>query len=46
MLASIDRVRPEEVEAMVHRILDEEQMALMSLGPVDRRNLPRELLGA
>jgi hypothetical protein len=32
------------VEALIHRVLDEEQMALMTLGPVDRRNLPRELL--
>jgi predicted Zn-dependent peptidase len=46
MLAAIDGVRADEVEAMVHRVLDEEQMALMSLGPVDRRNLPRDLLGA
>jgi predicted Zn-dependent peptidase len=46
MLASIDRVRPEEVETMIHRVLDEDQMAVMSLGPVDRRNLPRDFPGA
>lgn len=44
MLASIDRVRLDEVEALVHRLLDEDQMALLGLGPIDRRNLPRELL--
>ncbi|HVQ77711.1 MAG TPA: pitrilysin family protein [Candidatus Binatia bacterium] len=44
MLAAIDRVRPDEVEALIHRVLDEEQLALVTLGPLDRRNLPRELL--
>jgi len=44
MLEAIERVRPEEVEAMTHRVLDEAQMALLALGPIDRRNLPRELL--
>ena len=44
MLAAIDRVRPDEVEALIHRLLDEEQLALVTLGPLDRRNLPRELL--
>ncbi|HEV8532845.1 MAG TPA: pitrilysin family protein [Methylomirabilota bacterium] len=43
MLGEIDGVRPEEVEALIHRVLDEEQMALVTLGPVDRRNLPREM---
>jgi predicted Zn-dependent peptidase len=43
MLGAIDRVRPEEVEAMTSRILDEQQLALLTLGPLDRRNLPREL---
>jgi predicted Zn-dependent peptidase len=44
-LAAIDQVRPDEVEALIHRVLDEEQLALVTLGPLDRRNLPRELLG-
>jgi predicted Zn-dependent peptidase len=44
MLGSIDAVRLDEVEALIHRVLDEEQLALMTLGPVDRRNLPREML--
>ena len=41
---AIDRVRPEEVEALTARIMDEEQLSLLTLGPIDRRNLPRELL--
>ncbi len=44
MLGAIDRVRLEEVEALIPRILDEEQLSLLTLGPIDRRNLPRELL--
>lgn len=42
MLAQIDLVRPDEVEALIHRVLDEEQLCLVTLGPVDKRNLPRE----
>jgi predicted Zn-dependent peptidase len=42
MLGEIDRVRPDEVEALIHRVLDEEQLCLVTLGPVDKRNLPRE----
>jgi predicted Zn-dependent peptidase len=45
MLHAIERVEPEEVQALISRILDEEQLSLLSLGPIDRRNLPRELLG-
>jgi predicted Zn-dependent peptidase len=44
MLGAIDRVQPSEVEALIHRILDEERLCLLTLGPIDRRNLPRELL--
>jgi predicted Zn-dependent peptidase len=43
MLGAIERVRPEEVEALTSRILDEQQLSLLSLGPIDRRNLPWEL---
>jgi predicted Zn-dependent peptidase len=43
MLGEIGRVRPDEVEALIHRVLDEEQLCLVTLGPVDKRNLPREL---
>jgi predicted Zn-dependent peptidase len=42
MLAAFDAVRPEDVEALLHRVLDEEQLALVTLGPVDKRNLPRD----
>jgi predicted Zn-dependent peptidase len=44
MLAAIDAVRPDEVEALIHRVLDEDQLSLLTLGPVDRRSLPRELV--
>jgi predicted Zn-dependent peptidase len=43
MLAAIDRVREEEVQALVHRLLDEDRLAILTLGPLDRRNLPKEL---
>jgi predicted Zn-dependent peptidase len=43
MLNAIDGVRPDEVEALTSRILDEQQLALLTLGPIDRRNLPRDL---
>jgi predicted Zn-dependent peptidase len=44
MLAAIEGVAPEELQALIHRVFDESQLALMTLGPVDRRELPRELL--
>jgi len=44
MLAAIDGVKHEEVQALVGELLDEERLALTTLGPLDRRNLPRELL--
>jgi predicted Zn-dependent peptidase len=43
MLASIDRVKHEEVQALVTELLDEDHLALTTLGPLDRRNLPAEL---
>jgi predicted Zn-dependent peptidase len=43
MLASIDGVRHDEVQALVSQVIDEEQLALTTLGPLDRRNLPSEL---
>ncbi len=43
MLAAIDAVRHEEVQALVSQLLDEERLALTTYGPLDRRNLPREL---
>jgi predicted Zn-dependent peptidase len=46
MLDAIDSVRPDEVETMLHRVLDESQLALLALGPIERGDLPRELAGA
>ena len=43
MLVSIDGVRHDEVQALVSQVIDEEQLALTTLGPLDRRNLPAEL---
>jgi predicted Zn-dependent peptidase len=45
MLDAIDRVRPEEVEALTGRVLDEQQLSLLTLGPIDRRNLPADVAG-
>ena len=44
MLAAFDAVRPDDVEALLHRVLDEEQLALVTLGPVDKRNLPHDIV--
>jgi predicted Zn-dependent peptidase len=44
MLAAIDGVRLERVQAMVSEVLDEDRLALTTYGPLDRRHLPRELL--
>jgi predicted Zn-dependent peptidase len=46
MLEAIDTVRHEEVQSLVDEVLDEEQLALTTYGPLNRRNLPRDLLGA
>jgi predicted Zn-dependent peptidase len=43
MLASIDGVKHEEVQALVTQVIDEDRLALTTLGPLDRRNLPAEL---
>jgi predicted Zn-dependent peptidase len=45
MLDAIDNVRHEEVQSLVDEVLDEEQLALTTYGPLNRRNLPRDLLG-
>ncbi len=44
MIASIEAVRLDDVEALIGLVLDEERLALTTLGPLDRRNLPKELL--
>ncbi len=43
MLAAIDRVSEEEVQDLIHPLLDEDRLALLTLGPLDRRHLPGEL---
>ncbi|MFQ5897712.1 MAG: M16 family metallopeptidase [Candidatus Methylomirabilia bacterium] len=43
VLAAIDEVREEEEQALVHRLLDEDQLCLLTLGPLDHLNLPRDL---
>jgi predicted Zn-dependent peptidase len=43
MLASIDAVKHEEVQALITELIDEDRLALTTLGPLDRRNLPAEL---
>jgi predicted Zn-dependent peptidase len=42
MLAAIDAVSPREVEELIRRVLDLDQLALLTLGPIDRERLPRE----
>jgi predicted Zn-dependent peptidase len=44
MLHAIESVQPSEVQALISHILDDDQLSLLALGPVDRRNLPRELV--
>jgi predicted Zn-dependent peptidase len=46
MLAAIDGVALDQVEVLIQQVVDEEQLALLTLGPIDRRSLPRELLRA
>jgi predicted Zn-dependent peptidase len=44
MLRAIDEVRVEDIQTLIGDLLDEERLTLVTLGPLDRRNLPRELL--
>jgi predicted Zn-dependent peptidase len=44
MIASIEAVRLPDVQALIGQVLDEDRLALTTLGPLDRRNLPKELL--
>ena len=44
MIGAIGGVQHDEVQALVGQFLDEDRLALTTLGPLDRRNLPRELL--
>jgi predicted Zn-dependent peptidase len=44
MLAAIDNVRVEDIQTLITDLLDEDRLTLVTLGPLGRRNLPRELL--
>ncbi len=44
MLAAIDNVRVEDIQALITDLLDEDRLTLVTLGPLGRRNLPRELI--
>jgi predicted Zn-dependent peptidase len=44
MIAAIERVEHDEVQALVSELLDEDRLALTTLGPLDRRNLPKDLV--
>ena len=44
MLSAIDQARVEELQALITDLLDEERLTLVTLGPLGRRNLPRELV--
>jgi predicted Zn-dependent peptidase len=44
MIASIEAVRLDDVEALIGLLLDEEQLSVTTLGPLDRRRLPKDLL--
>jgi predicted Zn-dependent peptidase len=44
MLAAIDSVRVDDVQALITDLVDEERLTLVALGPLGRRNLPREFL--
>ena len=44
MTAAIQRVAHDEVQALVSELLDEDRLALTTLGPLDRRNLPKDLV--
>src|SRR5213078_1419913 len=42
MIGAIEAVEHERVQALVGELLDEDQLALTTLGPLDRRNLPKD----
>ena len=42
MIAAIEGVQHEQVQALVGELLDEDRLALTTLGPLDRRSLPKE----
>jgi len=44
MIGAIDAVQHEQVQALVDELLDEERLALTTLGPLDRRSLPKDFV--
>jgi predicted Zn-dependent peptidase len=44
MIAAIEGVQHEQVQALVGELLDEDRLALTTLGPLDRRSLPKEFV--
>jgi predicted Zn-dependent peptidase len=44
MIANIESVEHEQVQALVGELLDEDRVALTTLGPLDRRNLPKDFV--
>ena len=44
MIGAIDAVEHEQVQALVGELLDEDRLALTTLGPLDRRSLPKDFV--
>jgi predicted Zn-dependent peptidase len=44
MIANIENVEHEQVQALVGELLDEDRLALTTLGPLNRRNLPKDFV--
>jgi predicted Zn-dependent peptidase len=44
MIGAIEGVQHEQVQVLVDELLDEERLALTTLGPLDRRSLPKDLV--
>jgi hypothetical protein len=42
MIGAIERVEHAQVQALVSELLDEDRLALTTLGPLDRRSLPKD----
>lgn len=43
MLSAVDAVSEGQVQALIERLLDEDRLSILTLGPLDRRQLPEEL---
>jgi predicted Zn-dependent peptidase len=44
IIGAIDAVQHEQVQALVDELLDEDRLALTTLGPLDRRSLPKDFV--